>query len=119
MSARSGKPRFFKTQDEFAAWLEKNHDRQDELWVGFYKKSSGRRSITWAEAVDVALRFGWIDGIRKSIDDESYMNRLTPRRARSNWSARNIKRVEELSDEGLMHPAGLRAFEARTAQRSS
>ena len=113
------KPKFFRTQADFAAWLEQHHDSAEELWVGYYKKSSGRPSITWAESVDEALRFGWIDGIRKSIDGERYTNRFTPRRPTSTWSARNIKRVKELIEQGSMHPAGRKAFEARSDDRSS
>ncbi len=86
--------------------------------MGFHKKGSGLPSITWPEAVDQALCFGWIDGIRKSIDDTSYMIRFTPRKARSTWSAVNIKRAQELAELGLIHPAGIAAFEARTADRS-
>ena len=112
------KVRFFATAAAFRRWLEKHHDRADELWVGFYKKGTGRPSITYPEALDVALCFGWIDGIRKGIDETSYTNRFTPRRPRSNWSAVNIKRVGELTAAGLMHPAGLKAFEARDAKRS-
>jgi uncharacterized protein YdeI (YjbR/CyaY-like superfamily) len=112
------KPRFFATPNRFRAWLERNHDRADELWVGFHKKASGKRSITWPEAVDQALCFGWIDGIRKRVDDTSYMNRFTPRKPTSNWSAKNVQRVRELIEEGLMTPAGLRAFEARKSNRT-
>jgi uncharacterized protein YdeI (YjbR/CyaY-like superfamily) len=112
------KPRFFKTPAELRAWFEKNHATKDELYVGLYKKSSGKPSITWPETVDEALCFGWIDGIRKSIDDTSYMNRLTPRRPRSNWSAINIERVKELTRQGRMTPAGLAAFERRSEERS-
>lgn len=107
-------PTFFATPAKFRAWLQKHHDTAPELLVGFYKKGSGKPSITWPEAVDQALCFGWIDGVRRSLDDERYMNRFTPRRPGSNWSAVNIKRAKELSDLGLMHPAGLKAFEART-----
>jgi uncharacterized protein YdeI (YjbR/CyaY-like superfamily) len=110
--------RFFASPSEFRSWLEKHHDQASELWVGFYKKSSGRPSITWPEAVDEALCFGWIDGIRQTIDDERYANRFTPRRARSNWSAVNIKRVEELKAAGRMRPSGLAAFERRGQERS-
>ena len=81
--------------------------------MGFYKKGAKRQGITYPESVDEALRFGWIDGIRKGIDEESYMNRFTPRRPRSNWSERNIARAKELIAEGSMHPAGRKAFEAR------
>ena len=92
--------------------------REPELWVGYYKKASGKPSMTWPESVDEALCFGWIDGVRKSIDDERYMIRFTPRRAGSNWSAVNIGRVAALTDAGRMQPAGLKAFEARREDRS-
>lgn len=111
--------KFFKTPAEFRAWLEKHHATERELWVGYYKKGSGRQSITWPESVDEALCYGWIDGIRKSVDEESYANRFTPRRPRSIWSAVNIGRVEELTREGRMRPEGLKAFEARTENRSA
>ena len=112
-------PTFFSTPAKFRAWLRKHHDSAPELLVGFYKKGSGKPSITWPEAVDQALCFGWIDGVRRSLDDERYLNRFTPRRPRSNWSAVNIKRANELIDLGLMQPAGLKAFEARTEDRSA
>lgn len=112
------KPKFFKTQSEFRAWLEKNHATKDELYVGLYKKASGKPSITWPEAVDEALCFGWIDGVRKSIDETSYMNRFTPRRRGSNWSERNIKRVKELRKLGLMTPAGIAAFDRRSEEKA-
>jgi uncharacterized protein YdeI (YjbR/CyaY-like superfamily) len=112
------KARFFKTPGDFRKWFETNHDSGSELWVGFYKKDSGKPSITWPESVDQALCFGWIDGIRKSLDDASYMIRFTPRKARSIWSAVNIKRAGELIEEGLMRPAGLKAFGAREENRS-
>ncbi len=107
----SEKPKFFATQAAFRAWLEKHHDKLAEQWVGFYKRDSGKPSITWPEAVDEALCFGWIDGVRKSIDDVSYMNRFTPRKAGSNWSLININRVKELIAQKRMTPAGLAAFE--------
>ena len=110
--------KFFETPEELRAWLEKNHAAERELWVGYYKKGSGRRSITWPESVDEALCFGWIDGIRRSVDAESYASRFTPRRPRSIWSAVNIARVEVLTREGRMRPAGLKAFAARTENRS-
>jgi uncharacterized protein YdeI (YjbR/CyaY-like superfamily) len=113
------RPTFFATPSEFRTWLEKHHDDERELWVGFYKKGSGKPSITWPEAVDEALCFGWIDGIRKSVDDESYKNRFTPRKHRSNWSAINIERAKELIALGRMRPAGLKAFEARTDEKSA
>ena len=108
---------FFPTPAAFRRWLEKNHAQEKELWVGMYKVGSGRKSITWPQAVDEALCYGWIDGIRKSIDADSYMNRFTPRRPTSNWSAINIKRVHELIAEGRMTPAGLAAFEKRNDRR--
>jgi uncharacterized protein YdeI (YjbR/CyaY-like superfamily) len=111
-------PRFFATPAEFRAWLEENHASSQELWVGYYKKGSGKPSITWPESVDQALCFGWIDGLRRGIDDVSYAIRFTPRQPRSNWSAVNIKRVEELTRLGLMRPAGLKAFAARSGERS-
>ena len=113
------KPKFFPAPNQWRAWLEKNHASTDELWVGFYKRDSGHPSITWPESVDGALCFGWIDGVRKSIDGISYMIRFTPRRSRSVWSAINIKRVGELKELGLMHPAGLTAFEKRNGSRSA
>jgi uncharacterized protein YdeI (YjbR/CyaY-like superfamily) len=112
------KPKFFATPAAWRDWLEKHHAKEKELLVGFYKKDSGKPSITWPESVDVALCFGWIDGVRRKIDDVSYSIRFTPRKARSVWSAVNIKRVEELTKQGLMHPAGTKAFEARQEERS-
>ena len=103
---------FFKTPADFRKWLASNHTRKSELLVGFYKKSSGKPSITWEESVDQALCFGWIDGIRKSRDDVSYTIRFTPRKPKSNWSSVNIKRAHELSRLGLMQPAGIAAFQA-------
>jgi uncharacterized protein YdeI (YjbR/CyaY-like superfamily) len=112
------KPIFFATPKDFRRWLDEHHADETELWVGYYKKGSGRPSITWPESVDEALCFGWIDGVRKSVDEESYAIRFTPRRARSTWSAVNIKRVQELIDLGRMRPAGLEAFEERAEERS-
>ena len=112
------KPTFFKTPIEFRKWLEKNHAAAQELWVGFYKKASGKPSLTWPESVDEALCFGWIDGIRKGLDEVSYTIRFTPRRSRSVWSSVNIKRIEELKRQGRMRPAGLRAYEARIENKS-
>ena len=109
---------FFANPAEFRAWLEAHHADARELWVGFYKKGTGRPSVTWPKAVDQALCFGWIDGVRIGIDAERYANRFTPRAARSTWSAVNIKRVGELIEQGLMRPAGLKAFEARTEENS-
>lgn len=112
------KPIFFPTQADFRKWLEKNYESAGELWVGYYKKDTGIPSIDWPQSVDEALCFGWIDGIRKSVDEKSYMIRFTPRRHKSNWSAINIKRVGELKKLGLMKPPGLAAFEKREEHRS-
>jgi uncharacterized protein YdeI (YjbR/CyaY-like superfamily) len=113
----SGKPKFFATPGAFRAWLEKHHGSATELWVGFHKKATGTPSITWPESVDEALCFGWIDGIRKSLGDDSYVIRFTPRKPKSNWSNVNIKRVAELTKLGRMTPAGLKVFEERDAKR--
>lgn len=113
------KPTFFPTPSDFRAWFEAHHDKFQELLVGFHKKSSGKPSITWPESVDVALCFGWIDGVRRSLDETSYTIRFTPRRATSTWSAINIKRVRELTKNGLVHSAGHKAFAARSAKKSA
>lgn len=105
-------PTFFETPEAFRAWLEENHETAIELSVGFRKKVTGRASITWPQAVDQALCFGWIDGVRHSIDEDSYRIRFTPRRPKGIWSQMNIRRIEELQALGLVHPAGLAAFEA-------
>ena len=112
------KPIFFATPAEWRAWLEQNHAKKDEVIVGFHKKASGLPSMTWSESVDQALCFGWIDGLRRSIDDTNYSIRFTPRRQRSTWSAVNLKKVEGLIKQGVMHPAGLAAFEKRYEERS-
>ncbi len=104
---------FFANQAEFRKWFEKHHKSEIELLVGFYKVSSNKPSISWSESVDQALCFGWIDGIRKSIDHESYCIRFTPRRKNSIWSDVNIKKVEELTNSGLMTEEGLKAFSYR------
>jgi uncharacterized protein YdeI (YjbR/CyaY-like superfamily) len=109
---------YFKSASDFRRWLEKNHATVPELWVGYYKKSSQRPSMSWPESVDEALCFGWIDGIRKSVDDFRYTIRFTPRRRGSIWSAVNIKRARELRDKGLMAPPGVAAFDARKENRS-
>lgn len=112
------KPKFFKTPSDFRKWLAAHHHSETELWVGFYKKDSGKASITWPQSVDEALCFGWIDGIRKNIDEVSYKIRFTPRKQRSTWSAVNIKRVGELTEQGLVQEAGLKAFAARQENKS-
>jgi len=113
-----GKPRFFAIADDFRAWLEKHHASATELVVGFHKKHTGRASKTWTESVREALCYGWIDGVRRSLGDDSYTIRFTPRKPGSNWSLRNVRHVEELIREGRMAPAGLAAFEARTPDRT-
>ena len=111
--------KFFVTPADFRKWLEANHGTAQELWVGFYRRETGRPGITWPESVDEALCFGWIDGIRKRLDDESYVIRFTPRKAQSTWSAVNIKRVAELKRAGRMTPAGNAAFAKRSDEKSA
>jgi uncharacterized protein YdeI (YjbR/CyaY-like superfamily) len=109
-------PRFFPTSADFRKWLKAEGHKTQELWVGFYKKSSGKPSITYSESVDEALCFGWIDGVRRSVDADAYMVRFTPRKPKSQWSAVNIKRVQQLATSGRMTPPGLRAFEGAESQ---
>lgn len=111
-------PVFFATPAEFRAWLAEQHASAAELWVGFYKVESGLPSLTWPESVDEALCWGWIDGLRKRIDQISYQIRFSPRRAGSIWSGVNIKRAQALIEEGRMQPPGLLAFEARRENKS-
>jgi uncharacterized protein YdeI (YjbR/CyaY-like superfamily) len=111
-------PRFFKTPAAFRKWLASNHAKSKELWVGYYKKSSGKPSIDWPQSVDEALCFGWIDGLRKSVDQESFKIRFTPRKPGSIWSAVNMRNVERLIKEQRMHASGLQAFAARKEYRS-
>jgi uncharacterized protein YdeI (YjbR/CyaY-like superfamily) len=111
-------PKFFKTPIAFRKWLAAHHAKSKELWVGFYKKNSGKPSLTWPESVDEALSFGWIDGLRKNIDEDSYQIRFSPRKPASIWSAVNIRNVERLLNEDRMQPAGLKAYEARKENRS-
>jgi uncharacterized protein YdeI (YjbR/CyaY-like superfamily) len=110
---------FFENQFNFRKWLENNHDKEKELIVGFYKVDSGKASMSWSESVDQALCFGWIDGVRKSIDSESYCIRFTPRKPNSIWSAINIKKIEALTNAGLMKPEGLKAFALRKEDKSN
>jgi len=112
------KPCFFPTAEHFREWLKRNHDKEDVLLVGFYKRGSGRPSMTWSESVDQALCFGWIDGVRKRVDDESYTIRFSKRRARSIWSAINIAKAKHLIKNGLMHAAGFAAWEKRDEKKS-
>lgn len=111
-------PIFFPTPADFRKWLSENYNKETELLVGFYKVGSGKPSLTWSQSVDEALCFGWIDGVRRSIDADSYCVRFTPRKAKSIWSAVNIQKIEDLTRQGLMHPAGVTAFEKREAHRS-
>jgi len=113
------KPIIFPTQNDFREWLEENHETETELIVGFYNVKSGKTSMTWSEAVDQALCFGWIDGVRRKVDEESYSNRFTPRRTNSNWSAVNIEKIRVLTEKGLMMPAGIAAFEKRKEEKSA
>jgi uncharacterized protein YdeI (YjbR/CyaY-like superfamily) len=112
------KPRFFKTPADFRAWLERHHADTPELWVGFFKKISGKAGISYKEGVDAALCYGWIDGIKKRVDEHSYTHRFTPRRARSIWSNINTRRMAELIQEGLVAPPGIEAFGRREARRT-
>ena len=109
--------KYFKSSSEFRKWLEKNHAEAPELWIGFYKIDSKIKSITFPEAVDQALCFGWIDGIKKKVDQISYTHRFTPRKSNSNWSSTNIKRIGELSRLGLMHPSGIKVFNRRDKKK--
>jgi uncharacterized protein YdeI (YjbR/CyaY-like superfamily) len=109
---------FFPTPDDFRRWLSEHGHDVDELWVGYYKKATGRPSITWPESVDEALCYGWIDGLRKSIDDEAYRVRFTPRRRGSHWSRVNLERVAVLIDERRMTPDGLVIYEARDPDKA-
>jgi uncharacterized protein YdeI (YjbR/CyaY-like superfamily) len=112
------KPTFFRSGAALRKWLQEHNASQPELLVGFYKTDSGKPSITWPESVDEALCFGWIDGLRRRVDDVSYTIRFTPRKATSTWSSINIKRVEALVKEGRMAPSGLQAFAARRENKS-
>ena len=112
-------PKFFATPLAFRKWLEANHAKKTELLVGFYKVREGSPSMTWPESVDEALSFGWIDGVRRRVDDRAYTIRFTPRKRKSIWSAVNVKRVAELTKEGRMRPAGIAAFAARTDAKTA
>jgi uncharacterized protein YdeI (YjbR/CyaY-like superfamily) len=118
MRRLDSKPKFFRSPAQWRRWLERHHEAAAQLLVGFYRKGSGKPSISWPESVDEALCFGWIDGIRKRVDELSYSIRFTPRKSTSIWSAINIRRARALIEQGRMRPAGLKAFEARRANRS-
>lgn len=109
------KPRFFKTAEDFRSWFIKNHDKETEIWVGFWKKASGKEGMNYDQALDEALCFGWIDGITKRLDAQAYVQRFTPRRSRSVWSKINTGHVERLIKEGRMREPGLKAVEAAKA----
>lgn len=108
---------YFDSPDAFRAWLEEHHASEDELWVGYWKVATGKPSLTWSESVDQALCFGWIDGLRHSVDAERYRIRFTPRRPTSHWSRVNLEKYAALAEQGLLAPAGIAAFEARKPDR--
>jgi uncharacterized protein YdeI (YjbR/CyaY-like superfamily) len=110
---------FFASPAAFRAWLEEHHERETEVWVGFWKKATGKQGMTWSQAVDEALCFGWIDSVARSVDDERHMQRFTPRKNLSNWSAVNIAKVATLRAEGRMRPAGETAFERRRDDKTA
>lgn len=112
------KPKFFTTQEDFRRWLEENHKTATEIIVGYYNVKSGKGGMTWSESVDQALCFGWIDGVRRSIDEESYSIRFTPRKPKSIWSAVNIEKIRVLTEKGLMKPEGIAAFAKRDENKS-
>lgn len=112
-------PTFFATAAAFHRWLARHHATERELLVGFHKVGSGKPSMTWAESVDEALCFGWIDGVRRRVDDETYTIRFTPRKPGSHWSRVNVAHVERLRREGRMRPAGERAFAARDRSKTA
>jgi uncharacterized protein YdeI (YjbR/CyaY-like superfamily) len=112
------KPRYFKSQSEFRKWLETNHATETELMLGFYKKGSGKASITYPEALDEALCFGWIDGVRRRLTDDAYVQRFSPRKAKSIWSNVNVRHVERLKKLGRMAPAGLKAYELKDPKKT-
>jgi uncharacterized protein YdeI (YjbR/CyaY-like superfamily) len=112
------KPTFFSRPAQFREWLATNHNRAGELLVGFHKKSSGKKSITYAEALDEALCFGWIDGVRKNLNEASYTIRFTPRKSRSIWSLVNVRHVERLQKQGRMQAPGLEAYARRDPKRT-
>src|SRR4051812_15845089 len=118
MGGATPKPKFFRTPAEFRAWLEKHHATETELWVGYYKKTSGKGGMVYKHALDEALCFGWIDGVVKSIDGERYMQRYTPRKSTSHWSNVNVRRFGELEGEGRIAPAGRAAFDRKTPERT-
>jgi uncharacterized protein YdeI (YjbR/CyaY-like superfamily) len=111
-------PIFFTSPEEFYAWLEEHHASESEVYVGFYKQHTGKRAMSWSQAVDQALCFGWIDTRANAIDEDSYMQRFTPRKPGSNWSKINVEKVAKLTEAGLMRPAGVAAFERRSDDKT-
>ena len=109
---------YFSSPAEFGAWLEEHHETEKELWLGYWKKATGKPSLTWSQAVDEALCFGWIDGLLRGIDDQRHIQRFTPRKPTSNWSAVNVRKVEQLRKEGRMRPAGEAAFARRRPDKT-
>lgn len=118
MSDEEESATYFRSAGEFREWLESHHQEADELWVGYFKKGTGEDTMTWSESVDQALCFGWIDGLRKRVDDRRYKIRFTPRRSGSIWSAVNLRKMEQLEEAGLMTDAGRAVFSRRTEERS-
>jgi uncharacterized protein YdeI (YjbR/CyaY-like superfamily) len=118
MTAPIGKPKFFESAAAFRAWLEANHDKRTEVFVGLYKRASGKRNMSWSESVDEALCFGWIDGIGRSLGEDAFMIRFTPRRPGSIWSAINVAKIAKLEQEGRLHASGRAAFALRKAERT-
>ena len=118
MEVRADKLRFFRTQSELRRWFTRNHASEQELWIGFYKKDSGKGGVDYAQALDEALCHGWIDGIRKKLDESSYTTRFTPRKPRSIWSNVNVRHVDRLTKAGLMTPAGIAAYGLRDPKRT-
>jgi uncharacterized protein YdeI (YjbR/CyaY-like superfamily) len=112
-------PIYFESPDEFRAWLEEHHETETEVWVGMWKKATGKQGVSWAQAVDEALCFGWIDGVLRRVDDQRHIQRFSPRKPSSNWSAINIANVERLRAEGRMRPAGEAAFARRRDDRTA
>ncbi len=119
MGADPPEPIYFATVDELREWFDANHATAEELWLGYYKRATGRPTVSWSDSVDEALCVGWIDSVRHSVDAERTRQRFTPRRKGSNWSAVNVAKIERLAAEGRMRPAGLAAFARRTEARTA
>ena len=117
MEVNTDKLRFFRTSAQLRKWLDKNHDRETELWIGFHRTDSGKGGITYAQALDEALCYGWIDGIRKKLDETSFTTRFTPRKKNSIWSNVNVRHIERLTRDGRMMPPGIAAFDGKDEKR--